>query len=175
MDREQRFLELLGDIEFKPVSGKMSQVEFRRVAEVNLEQYTRLDTKGEHHLERMEDLVSLMLGEKLLPMCLDEFGDTRDYSLRCLLEKVFYSTEMESEWDECEKTALESLGDSGFKCEQLAIIKALLHSVPSMIVDYMVEQVGRLKMVPMQEVQRISSLLAQMMEEGGHGYNTGSN
>jgi hypothetical protein len=175
MNRERKFLELLGDVEFKPMPVEVTQVEFRRIAEVNLEQYTRLEAKGKHHLERVQDLVSLMLGEKLLPMCLDKFGDNSDYSLRRLLEGLFYSPEMESGWDKYEQMALESLGDSGFKCEQLTVIQELLHCLPSMIIDYMVEQVGRLKNVPMQEVPRISSLLAQMMKESGHGYSTGNN
>ena len=149
--------------------------EFKETIQYNQEQYARIEAMGDQYWERILDLTCLILADKLQPLMISRFGDTSEYSLHRILNECFYTPEMKSEWGKCKQLALKTLSDDGLDAKQIELISYVMDNLPETIIGLLVWIVGRLKVVPMQEVTSVSKILAQMMKEGGYADNTGCN
>ena len=175
MDTKQKLLDLLGGTNFRLIDSGSSAEEFKEIIQYNQKQYDRLEVKGEQHQERILDLMCFILANKIQPMMISRFGNTSGYSLHRILHESFYAHELGSEWEEYKQTALQALGDDGLDERQLEIISKAIDTIPEVMISLLVCIVGRLKVVPMQEVGNISKILAKMMKEGEYGDNKGHN
>jgi hypothetical protein len=153
----------------------LSAEEFKEIIQYNQKQYDRLEVKGDQHLEHILDLMCFILANKLQPIMISRFGNTSGYSLHRILDESFYAHELESEWKVCKRTALQALGEDGLDERQLEIISKAIDTIPEVMISLLVWIVGRLKVVPMQEIGSISKILAKMMKGGEYGDNKGHN
>jgi len=175
MDSKQRLLDLLGGTNFRFIDSGTSVQEFKETVQHNQTQYARIEAMGDQYQERILDLICLILAEKLQPLMISRFGDTSEHSLHRILNECFYTPEMKLEWEACKQTTLAALSYDGLDAKQMEIISYVIDNLPVTIIDLLVWIVGRLKVVPMQEVKSVSKILAQMMKEGCYADNTGYN
>lgn len=175
MDTKQKLLDLLGGTNFRLIGGSSSVQEFKEIVQYNEKQYARIEAKGDQYQERILDLMSLILAEILQPVMIGRFGNTSGYSLHRILDESFYAPEMESEWKACNRTALQALSDNRLDANQMTIISNVIDYLPDTMINLIVWVVGRLKLVPMQEVGNISRMMSKMMKEEGYDDNTGHN
>lgn len=175
MDTKQKLLGLLGGTNFRLIDGSSSVQEFKEIVQYNEKQYARIEAKGDQYQERILDLMSLILSEKLQPVMIGRFGNTSGYSLHRILNESFYAHGLESEWESCKRTALKALGEDGLDERQLEIISKAIDTIPEVMISLLVWIIGRLKVMPMQEVGNISRILSNMMKEGEYGDNKGHN
>jgi hypothetical protein len=175
MDKLQRFLDLLGDINFKVIDNRSSAAEFSEKALYNQAQYAKIEARGDHFEERLIDLMSLILADRLQPVIINRFGDTSDYSLYQFFREQVASPKMQVEWGKFKRLALEAISDEGLDAEQIEIVSRIFDGLPELLIDSLACLVGRLKVVPIQENTDVSRLLARMMEEGNNADNTRCN
>jgi len=175
MEKETKLLDLLSGTNFKFIDSGTCVQEFKETVQHNQTQYARIEAMGDQYRERILDLTCLILADKLQPLMISRFGDTSEHSLHRILNECFYTPEMKLEWEACKQTTLAALSCDGLDAKQMEIISYIIDNLPVMIIDLLVWIVGRLKVVPMQEVKSVSKILAQMMKEGGYADNTGYN
>jgi hypothetical protein len=175
MDTEKKLLALLGGTNFKFIDDRTSVEEFKEIVQYNQKQCTMLEAMGDRYQERILDLMCLVLAERLQPIMINRFGDASDRSLYRVLKESFDTPRMKSEWETCKQTALIALGYDGLNVNQLQIISRIIDELPITIISLLIEIVGRLKVIPMQDFGNISQTLLQMMKEGGYASNTGYN
>jgi hypothetical protein len=175
MDKKRRLFDLLGDINFKIIDNRASAAEFREKALYNQSQYAKIEARGDHYEERIIDLMSLILADKLQPVIINRFGNTSDYSLYLFFREQFTAPKMQVEWGKFKHLALEAISDEGLDDEQMEIVSRIIDGLPELLIDFLACLTGRLKVVPMQENTDVSMLLARMMMERNDADNTGYN
>ena len=173
METETKLLDLLGGINFRVIDSGASVAEFKKTIQYNQTQHARIEAMGDQYRERILDLTCLILADKLQPIVMSRFGDTSEYSLHCILNECFHTPEMKSEWEACKQTTLTAVSDDGLDAKQMEIISNVIDNLPETIISLLVWIVGRLKVIPVQEISSVSKILAQMMKEGGYADNTG--
>lgn len=175
MDAVERLMELVGDIEFKSIDGNCSVDELRENVRHNLDQYAKIEAKGEQFEERVQDQISLVLAEKLNPMVIDKVGDSSESSLHHVVTEFFQTPESIAAWEKTRSTIRESLKADGLDESQIEALSGMLDSVPGLVIDHIVELAGRLKVIPMEEVSNITRILASMMKEENYDDNPTNN
>jgi hypothetical protein len=175
MEKEKKLLDLLDGINFKVINNKASPAEFKEKAMHNQVQYARIEARGDQYQERILDLICLVLADKLQPVMINRFGNTADYFLSRVFHEQFDTPEIQSEWRECRQLALKAISDEGLDANQMEIISKVIDNLPETIISCLVWFVGRLKVIPMQEVASISEILLRMVKEERHANNTGYN
>jgi len=175
MDTEQRLLELFDGINFKIVNGDNSVEQFKKIARYNQEQYDLIEARGELYEERLLDMISLVLAEKLHPIAMDRCGDTGEISVRRIFNETTSNPTTMSDLRKIKQLALSTISADDFNESQVSLLSELLDLIPEMILDFIVQLAGRLEVIPMTELSGITRILTLMMQEEGYADNTRNN
>lgn len=175
MDTEQRLLELFDGINFKIVNGDNSVEQFKKIARYNQEQYDLIEARGELYEERLLDMISLVLAEKLHPIAMDRYGDTGEISVRRIFDETTSNPTTMSDLRKVKQLALSTISADDFNESQVSLLSELLDLIPEMILDFIVQLAGRLEVIPMTELSGITRILTLMMQEEGYADNTRNN
>ena len=166
MDLGKRLLELTEGADFHAVTTFNSVSELVTSAEDNLSQYEKLAAKGKDHLERIQNLVFLLLAKEIQPRAFEAHGDISDASVRKFLQKEFSNLDLREKWKGLVKQAMATQGLSN---DQLTKPDNLSDLWPSLVIEFFVEGIGRFRHIPAAEIPRLASALAEMFMEG-EGY-----
>lgn len=108
------------------------------------------------------------MAEQLQPRALSKYGNTSDASLRRVLADEFLQPE-DAKWVEAARLAKEALKGQEFTGQQLEMIGQLFDSLPDVMIDFIVEGVRQMCLVPLAEGPDIAGILYEMLKEA-EGY-----
>ena len=168
MDKRKKLLELMAGANFWLDVDCNSPERFLESGKRIEAEYAKTEDLGEEHLNRIWRLVCLVLAEQLQPRALSKYGNTSDASLRRVLADEFLQPE-DVKWVEAARLAKEALKSQEFTDQQLEMIGQLFDSLPDVIIDFIVEGVRQMCLVPLAEGPDIAGILCEMLKEA-EGY-----
>jgi len=131
-------------------------------------QYEKLKAMGEAHLERIHDLVFLLLAKEVQPRARKAYGSISDASVRQLLLDEFNGPESKSAQEKWKRLVKEAMAAQGLTPDQLAKLDGLLEQWPDLLIEAYVEGIGLFRRIPAVETSRLAALLSEMFLEEAH-------
>ena len=168
MDLKQRLIELTKEAGFRFVTDFDSVSQLTELADYNMAQYERLKAMGEAHLERIHDLVFLLLAKEVQPRARKAHGSISDASVRQLLQDEFNRPESKSAQEKWKRLVKEAMAAQGLTPDQLAKLDGLLEQWPDLLIEAYVEGIGLFRRIPAVETSRLAALLSEMFLEEAH-------
>ncbi len=168
MDKCKKLLELMAGANFRIDVDYSSPERFLESGKRIEAEYAKIEDLGEEHQRRIWRLMCLALAEQLQPRALSKYGNTSDSSLRRVLADEFLQPE-DVKWVEAARLAKEALKGQEFTDQQLEMIGQLFDSLPDVMIEFIVEGVRQMCLVPLAEGPDIAGILCEMLKEA-EGY-----
>jgi hypothetical protein len=168
MDKGQKLLELMAGTNFRVHVDCSSPERFLESGKRIDAEYAKIEALGEDHQNRIWCLLRLVLAEQLQPQALSKYGNSSDSSLRRVLADELLQSE-DTKWIEAARMAKEALRGQGLTDQQLEMIGQLFDSFPGVIIDFIVEGIRQMCLVPLSEEPEIAGILCEMLKEA-EGY-----
>jgi hypothetical protein len=168
MDKGQKLLELMAGANFRVHVDCSSPDRLLESGKRIDAEYAKIEALGEEHQNRIWCLLCLVLAEQLQPQALSKYGNTSESSLRRVLADELLQPE-DTKWIEAARMAKEALRGQGFTDQQLEMIGQLFDNLPNVIVDFIVEGIRHLCLIPLSEEPDIAGILCDMLREA-EGY-----
>jgi len=168
MDKGKKLLELMAGANFRVHVDCSSPDRFLESGQRIEAEYAKIEALGEEHLNRIWCLTCLILAEQLQPLALSKYGNTSDSSLRQVLADEFFKPDNGKDgWVEAARLAREALRAQEFTEQQLEMIGQLFDSLPIVMIDFIVEGVRQMCLIPVAEGPDIAVILCEMLKEVG--------
>ena len=170
MDKGKKLLELMAGANFRLDVDYSSPERFLESGKRIEAEYATIEDLGEEHLNRIWRLMCLVLAEQLQPRALSKYGNTSDSSLRQVLADEFFKPDNGKHgWVEAARLAKEALRAQEFTEQQLEMIGQLFDDLPIVMIDFIVEGVRQMCLIPVAEGPDIAGILCEMLKEA-EGY-----
>ena len=166
MDKGKKLLELMAGANFRVHVDCSSPDRFLESGQRIEAEYAKIEALGEEHLNRIWCLTWLVLAEQLQPRALSKYGNTSDASLHRVLADEFLQSE-DVKWVEAARLAKEALRAQEFTEQQLDMIGQLFDNLPIVMIDFIVEGVRQMCLIPIAEGPDIAVILCEMLKEAG--------
>lgn len=166
MDKCKKLLELTASANFRIHVDCSSPDRFLESGQRIKAEYAKIEDLGEEHQSRIWRLICLVLAEQLQPRALSKYGNASDSSLRRVLADEFLQPE-DIIWVEAARLAKEALKTQEFTDQQLEMIGRLFDSLPDVMMDFIVEGVRQMCLLPLAEGPDIADILCEMLKEAG--------
>lgn len=166
----KRLQALMGDVNFRSDYHRAleSSEQLLEIGAHNLAEYEKIEAMPEERQRRIENLIWLILAEQIQVEALKKYGNSGDPSVRQFIENGFSKPEIELEWEKYKQLAKEGIGNEGLNDIQLGAVYHLLDLLPRLIIELIVEGVGRFRLLPRAEAPRIIAALVDMSKETEH-------
>ena len=165
MDMGKKLLEIMGNVNFRVDDDLNSPDQLLEMGAHNLAEYNKIEAMPEERQQRIENLVWLLLAEKIQVEALQKYGDSSDSSVRKFLENEFSKREIKLESEKCKQLAKEVIANEGLKDFQRDAMYRLLDLMPHLIIEFILEGVGRFRLLPRTKAPQIISALIDMLKE----------
>lgn len=165
MDMGERLMELMGNINFRFDDDLNSPNQLLEMGVHNLAEYNRIKAMPEERQQRIENLFGVIMAEIIQAEALQKHGDSSDASVRQFLENEFSKPEIRLELEKYNQLAKEAIANEGLKDYQQDAVYQLLDLMPRLTIEFIVEGVGRFRLLPRTEAPQIISVLVDMLEE----------
>jgi hypothetical protein len=126
--------------------------------------------RGESHMERVRDLLSLILAQALQPTARQAYGDGGRDAVNRLLEKIWNKSDVEDWWQSKLALLRDALSPIGLKPEQEEIILESFAEYPLLFRETLAAESSRLSWLPVENLAEFGRILTLMYQENAHDY-----
>lgn len=167
MNNGNKLLELCGITKSQKYREPRTGEELLQTGRNYLEQYEKAAALDEAQLQRIRSLYSLILAQALQPRARSIYQSGDSASISQLLESE-WQKRGEQDWQKQRVLINDALAITGLSPEQIAVLGKYFDEFPALLREFIAAEAGRLKLVPVENIGEVATVLAEMYREGNN-------
>ena len=164
MDHQKKLLELCGITTLKKYTEPVTIGEMMQSGQDYLEVYDKITAQGELQLERVRNELSRLLAETLQPPAREKYGVAGSAAIKELLTEAWIASGKDG-WEQQKRLFQTAAVQMGLIPDQEKAFLALMDIFPDLLTDILATEAGRLKLIPLENLNEITRVLAEMFKE----------
>ena len=163
----QKLLSLLKDLDFSWDERALDSPEIAlRVGARYSREFERFETMEDERKERILNLMSQIFAKMLQILAIREYGNGGSAAIRQVLTDIVDKPEVKDEFNRLRNTAKRALETTDLSVEQIDLVMAgLIDKRLNGLVDQFVELYEPYQLLPLNNSESLSKVLADMMKE----------
>lgn len=167
MDHEKKLLELIGVTTFKEYTEPRTAEELIQCGKYCMEIHDKITVQGELQKEQIHSEFAWLLAEILQPPAREKYGMAGAVAIKQLLTESWNATgkaDFERQINLCH-TAFRQIG---LNQEQEKALFERMEILPDLLIDILATEAARLQLIPFENINEITRVLAGMFMEANH-------
>ena len=164
MDHQKKLLELCGITTLKKYTEPVTIGEMMQSGQDYLGVYDKITAQGELQLERVHNELSRLLAETLQPPAREKYGVAGAAAIKELLTEAWIASGKDG-WEQQKRLFQTAAVQMGLIPDQEKAFLALMDIFPDLLTDILATEAGRLKLIPLENLNEITRVLAEMFKE----------